>query len=239
MQVKAVLFDLDGTLLPMDQEVFISAYFKGLLTHFAPAGYDKDGLAKAIWGGTDAMIKNDGSCSNEQVFWNFFTNIYGANARKDEPLFEEFYKNGFQEVRHVCGYREGSAALVKHLKEKGIRVILATNPIFPRIATESRIRWAGMEPADFEFCTTYENIGYCKPNIKYYEYILEKQGLRPEECLMVGNDVGDDMVAGKLGMKVFLLTEDLINYNNEDIDLFPNGDFETLENYIKENITKG
>ena len=123
------------------------------------------------------------------------------------------------------------------LHEKGIRVILATNPIFPAVATESRIRWAGMEPSDFEFYTTYENINYCKPSLEYYKEILNRLDLRAEECLMVGNDVGDDMVARHLGMQVFLLTEDLINYGNTDISEFPNGDFDALTGFIDEKIS--
>lgn len=237
MAIKTVLFDLDGTLLPMDQEVFVKAYFRGLVTHLMPLGYDKDGLIKAIWGGTDAMIANTGEHPNEKLFWDFFCGIYGADARKDEPKFEEFYKTGFQEVRNVCGHRPESGKLVRALREKGVRVILATNPIFPAIATESRIRWAGMEPSDFEFYTTYENINYCKPSLEYYKAILSKFDLKPEECLMVGNDVDDDMVARHLGMQVFLLTEDLINCSNTDISRFPNGNFKELTEFIEEKIS--
>jgi len=221
----------------MDQEIFVKAYFKGLVTHLVPLGYDKDRLTKAIWGGTDAMIANTGEHPNEKLFWDFFCGIFGEHARCDEPKFEEFYKTGFQEVRHVCGYREDSAKLVKALKEKGVYVILATNPIFPAIATESRIRWAGMEPTDFEMYTTYENINYCKPNLEYYKDILTRLDLKPEECIMVGNDVDDDMVARDLGIQVFLLTDDLINYSQTDIGQFPNGNFEELTKFIEEKIT--
>ena len=181
MAIKAVLFDLDGTLLPMDQEIFVKEYFKGLITHLAPFGYDAEGLTKAIWGGTEAMIKNDGSRLNEAVFWSFFQKIYGEGARRDEPKFEEFYKTKFQDVKKVCGYRAESAKLVRGLKDAGIRVILATNPIFPAIATESRIRWAGLMPEDFELYTTYENIGYCKPNPEYYQEICRRIGVAPHQ----------------------------------------------------------
>ena len=38
--IKTVLFDLDGTLLPMDQDNFVKAYFKNLAIKLAPHGYD-------------------------------------------------------------------------------------------------------------------------------------------------------------------------------------------------------
>ena len=232
MSIKAVLFDLDGTLLPMDQELFTKAYFKGLATHLAPHGYEPQSLIDAIWKGTAAMIKNDGTQTNEIAFWNAFAGVFGEQVRTDEPKFDEFYRTGFNAVRDVCGFAPKAADIVRILREKGIKVVLATNPIFPSIATENRIRWAGLEPSDFELYTTYENISYCKPNLSYYEEILKRIGAEASECIMVGNDVGDDMVAEKLGMKVFLLTDNLINKGAEDISGYPQGDFDALSNFL-------
>ncbi|MBO4954530.1 MAG: HAD family hydrolase, partial [Clostridia bacterium] len=82
--IKTVLFDLDGTLLPMDQDVFIGAYFKGLATFLAPHGYDPKALIDAVWAGTKAMIKNDGTKTNEKAFWQVFTSIFGEEALNDE-----------------------------------------------------------------------------------------------------------------------------------------------------------
>ena len=233
MQIKAILFDLDGTLLPMDQDIFINAYFGGLSRKMAPHGYAPDALINAIWAGTKAMIKNDGSCTNEQAFWNCFCSILGEQARSTEPILQEFYETDFQKVQQVCGYTAESAALVNWLKGQGLRIILATNPIFPAIATESRIRWAGMQPSDFELYTTYENSSYCKPNPDYYRDILAQMDVPPEECLMVGNDVGEDMVTRKLGMQVFLLTDCLINKNDEDLSQYPHGGYPELLEYIR------
>lgn len=233
MQIKAVLFDLDGTLLPMEQEVFIKAYFGGLARKMAPHGYDPELLIKAIWAGTKAMIQNNGSRTNEQAFWDCFCSILGERARSAEPILQEFYETDFQNIRQVCGYAPESAALIGWLKEQGCRVILATNPIFPAIATESRIRWAGMQPEDFELYTTYENSSYCKPNPDYYRTILAQCGLKPEECVMVGNDVGDDMPTRELGMQVFLLTDCLINSHDAPISLYPHGSFSQLQAFLE------
>lgn len=232
MAIKMVLFDLDGTLLPMDQDVFVGAYFKGLCKKLAPLGYEPDKLVKGIWGGTEAMIKNNGAATNETVFWNFFAALFGEQVRNDEPTFADFYEHEFQAVQQVCGYDPAAAATVKRLQQAGVRVALATNPIFPAVATESRIGWAGLVPEDFEWITTYENIGYSKPNPAYYTYICERLGVSPEECLMVGNDVGDDMVAKTLGMRVFLLTDNLINKANVDISQFPHGGFADLNRFL-------
>jgi len=232
MQYQAILFDLDGTLLPMDQDLFLKAYFSALVKKLAPLGYDPKALTDAIWAGTGAMIHNDGQRTNEAAFWDCFARILGEQARREAPVLEAFYHNEFQQVRHVCGYTSAAKELLDALKAKGLRRILATNPLFPAIATESRIRWAGLEPSDFELYTTYENSRYCKPNPAYYRDILTAAGLSPEECIMVGNDVGDDMVARKLGMGVFLLTDCLINHTEEPIDAYPHGGFPQLAAFL-------
>ena len=237
MSIKAVLFDLDGTLLPMDQDVFIGTYFKGLAGHLIPRGYDPERLIKVIWQGTEAMIKNDGSQTNESAFWQVFTAAYGADARQDEPYFEEFYRTKFPDIKRVCGYDERAAGIVKLLKDVGITVALATNPVFPAVATRERMAWAGLSSEDFALYTTYENSVCTKPNLKYYTEITDKLGVLPEECLMVGNDVDDDMVASELGMKVFLLTDCLINKNGLDVNAYPNGSFDQLKDYIIEQIS--
>ena len=231
--IKAILFDLDGTLLPMDQEVFLKAYIGSMVKTMAPHGYAPDLVVKSIWTGTTAMVKNDGSRSNEEVFWESFCNFFGADARKSEPLFQNFYETEFQKVAQVCGRDPRAAEAIHQIQEMGYRTILATNPLFPAVATNSRVRWAGLETQDFELITTYDNSCACKPNPAYYLEILQKQGLSPEECVMVGNDVGEDMIAATLGMKVFLLTDCLINKPGADINQFPHGSFPELMEFIR------
>ena len=233
MKKTTILFDLDGTLLPMDQDLFTTTYFKDLAVKLAPLGYDPHSLAGNIWAGVAAMVKNDGSRTNEAAFWEAFSHIYGENARDDAPVFEEFYAKEFQKAQKVCGFAPQAGETVRRLKEMGYRVVLATNPIFPAVATQSRIRWTGLEPEDFEFITTYENSSYSKPNPRYYEEILEKISCTPAECLMVGNDVTEDGAAKKIGIDVFFLTDCLINQEGRDISGEPHGSWGALMAYIQ------
>lgn len=232
MAITTILFDLDGTLLPMDQDVFTKSYFKMLAIKLAPRGYEPQKLIDNIWTGTAAMVKNDGSCMNEAAFWKCFAELYGEQVIQDEPIFAEFYRTDFQKAQSVCGYNPKAAQTIALLKSKGYRLALATNPIFPAIATESRMRWAGLNAEDFELYTTYENTGFSKPNPEYYRDIAKRLGCQPEECLMVGNDVTEDMVAETIGMKVFLLTDCLINKKNLDISTYPQGSFDELLSYL-------
>lgn len=234
--IKTVLFDLDGTLLPMDQDQFVNSYFKALAGKLAPLGYDAKKLVDGIWDGTNAMVANDGGCTNEEAFWKKFAEYFGERVYEDQKIFEEFYRNEFNMAASVCSFNSKALETVQNLKNLEIPIGLATNPIFPRIATENRIRWVRLEPSDFMFYTTYEDCRYCKPNPEYYREILQKYDLKPEECLMIGNDVSEDMVAETLGMKVFLLTDCLINKNQEDISGYPHGNFNKLMLYLAETV---
>lgn len=231
MDITMLLFDLDGTLLPMDQDTFTKGYFGLLTAKLAPFGYDPRQLIDGIWAGTAAMVKNDGSQTNAEAFWQKFAQLFGQRALSDKPLFDEFYSKDFQGARQFCAINPQAAEAVRAIKAAGCRVALATNPIFPAAATEARIRWTGLEPSDFELYTTYENSHWCKPSLYYYMEVLDTLGLRAEECLMVGNDVSEDMAARELGMEVFLLTDCLINREDKDIAAYPHGGFPELLNY--------
>ena len=230
--IKAILFDLDGTLLPMDEDVFIKDYFSKLVQKASPLGYKPEHLVNGIWAGTKSMIKNNGENINEDVFWNEISKHMGEEILEHRHVFDDFYENEFDSISSSCGYSAKSKEVIDKVKDKGYRVVLATNPIFPKTATERRIKWAGLKPEDFELYTTYENSLYCKPNPKYYEDILKKIGCKPEECVMVGNNATEDMVAESLGMKVFLLTDCLINKEDKDISVYPSGSYDELLDYI-------
>ena len=232
MEIKNVLFDLDGTLLPMDMERFTNGYFQLLTEKMVPLGYDPKALTDAVWAGTAAMVKNDGSRLNEEAFWAKFAQAFGAEALADQPVFEAFYANEFQRARQFCGYDPLAAQAVEAVKASGRRVVLATNPIFPAAATRSRLSWAGLEPADFELVTTYENSRFCKPSVGYYRDILDRLGLRGEECLMVGNDMTEDTAAAEAGMGVFLITSCLINKEGKDVNAWPHGGFDDLIRFV-------
>lgn len=234
--IKNILFDLDGTLLPMDMDEFTSGYFKFLVKKAMSASdkYDADGLIATIWGGVKAMVMNKGKMPNEDAFWEYFSSVYGTEAVSDKVIFDEFYANEFKYAKEFVGYNSESKLTVDMCKAAGYKVVLATNPVFPEVATRQRAIWAGVDVEDFEAFTTYENCTYCKPNPEYYLELLGKLNMKPEECLMVGNDVDEDMEAGlKAGMSVFLISDCLINKGGKDIEKYPHGTFKDLREFLK------
>ncbi len=214
--MKTILFDLDGTLLPLSMENFRKVYFPLLVKKGVEIGIDKDKMKQGVLGGLDAMVKNDGSVANETVFWRFFEQATGVSVESVKDTFDDFYNNEFLMLKDVCEYTEFSRKIIDVLKEKGYKLILATNPILPLSANINRMAFVGLKPDDFDYITSFENSTYCKPNPKYYEEIIEKNNLNPNECLMVGNNVLEDMIAEKLGVATYLITDVLENEYNLD-----------------------
>lgn len=231
--IKAILFDLDGTLLPSDQDEFTAKYFEALAKCHAMHGNDPKRVIDCVWNGTVAMLKNKGEDTNENVFWRVFEAEFGKSKAEIKPIFDEFYAGGFDDIKSLCGFTEKASMAVKAAKAHGVPLVLATNPIFPIEAQVKRAEWAGVDPKDFAFITSYENSRYCKPRPEYYIDIANELGVRPDECLMIGNDTSDDMTAAKIGMKVFLITDCLINKSDIDIAEFPHGDAAKMVEFIK------
>ena len=215
--MKNILFDLDGTLLPMDVEEFTQKYFGYIVQTMNNNNRDGKAILKAIGYGVDTIIKNDGTLKNDVLFWNTFEKVCGISREEIESEFTVFYENVFDKISSGIQSPKMIQS-VSILKEKGYKLYLTTNPLFPRIATEKRVKWAGLNIEDFELITTFENSSFCKPNINYYKEVLESQNLDVNECMMVGNDVKEDGVVETLGIPVYLVNDYLLNKYNLDIN---------------------
>ena len=229
--MNTVLFDLDGTLLPMDVEEFTKNYFGYIVQTMNENGRDGKFILKAIGKGVEEIVKNNGTLTNEEVFWNTFTSITNIKQEEIEPEFTKFYETRFDFI-NTGRQSIHMIQAVSLLKEKGYRLVLATNPLFPSIATGKRIKWAGLNKEDFEWVTTYENSSYAKPNPSYYKEIIDKLKLDVTQCLMVGNDVKEDCAINSLGIPVYLVNDYLLNKYNLEITCPCTSSLEFLE-YVK------
>ena len=218
IQRPVVLFDLDGTLLPMDYDTFEARYFDGLCRHINDLPPRE--LVACIWAGTKAMVLNDGSRTNREVFAEEFSRVSGLDYYENEDRFMQYYLTDFQNCKEICTLTNMSFQIVDALQQKGYLVAIATNPLFPSVATYSRLRWLGIAPERFPLVTTFENSGTAKPNPDYYLEVCSKLNVSPENCIMIGNDVGEDGAAAKTGMEVAIVTDCLINKKDLPMDNF-------------------
>ena len=233
-KITTVLFDLDGTLIRMDQDEFIKLYFVSILKKLSELGCDAGIMRSALEAAVVATLKNDGSISNEERFWQTFDLVSGSASASIRAQIEAYYSHEFYDViSATCSAYPRVREVLSLVRERGLRAVLATNPLFPSVATCLRIELGGMSTSDFEYITTYENSSACKPNPYYFEELLSKLGLSPGECVMIGNDTRDDFCAHILGIPVFILTDCLINAGGVDLGDYPHGSFDELIEFIK------
>ena len=179
--IRHILFDLDGTLLPMDQDKFGEWYLPRLARHAAPDGILAEEVLKLIYQGWAAMVRNDGSATNEAVFNRCLRDAYPEQAEAISRGMLAYYSGPFQEAKWLTAPSPFARLAVEAAGKHGRDVYLATNPVFPRPGTELRIRWAGVEPTAFRDISSYENSSFCKPSVGYFREFLQRNSLRPEE----------------------------------------------------------
>lgn len=232
---KNFLFDLDGTLLPMDMKKFVDIYVAAFCKTLSPVTkIESKPLMDSIWASVAAMARNDGDCLNETLFWRTLNARCKRDMRIFSDNFDSFYRGEFSVCRAATKLQPLSRITVDYIKQHGGNIIVATNPVFPKSATYTRIEWAGLNPNDFSYITTYDNSSACKPNLNYFEEICSVCGIRPEESIMIGNDVDEDMISSRLGFDTFLVTDCLINRSDKSLTLFRHGDFEDLFDFIQD-----
>lgn len=207
--LKAILFDLDDTLLHNDMDVFLPRYFRLLTRKMAPIIPPQE-LIESVMASTQAILApNHPHKTNEEVFWEDFEQRVRRSRAELKPLFEDFYANEYRQLREIVRPKPEAREIVSLALDLGFQVVIATNPLFPRVAVEERMRWAGVADLPFTLVTTLENMHYCKPHPEYYHEILQKLNLQPQECLMVGNSLEEDIVPAKgVGLWTYYVTED-------------------------------
>lgn len=231
--INTILFDLDGTLLPIDGQVFERIYFSNLTKQFMDV-YEPNRLIQLIWSATKAMVKDTSDRTNEVVFMENLKQLVGTDITWMQERFARFYETDFDQLRMAVAPNENILEAVKILKEKGYQCAIVTNPMFPKIAIEKRIAWTGLNRDDFSFVTSFEKNTACKPQLKLYEEVLRELNLGVENCLMVGNDVEEDMVVAKMGMDHYLITDHVMQEDVIPDFVKRSGDYADFLNFVKD-----
>ena len=230
--IDTILFDLDGTLLPLDIDKFTEIYFNEM-GHMFKDMIEPKLLVKYIWAATQEMVANIEYKTNEEVFMKKFSELIGGDITEYQTQFDDFYDTLFHKTREAVQSQSVIKDSVDILKAKNYKLVIATNPLFPRKAILHRIEWAGLDPKDFIYITSYENNHYCKPQLHFYQEILDVIGKKPEQCMMVGNDVQEDLVAARLGTKTFLVEDNIINRSNMEIISDYRGTYQELFQFVE------
>ncbi len=236
---KGWLFDLDGTLLPLHVDEFIPRYVASLCGHVAEI-LEPEQFRRCLLMATARMIEDQqGHLTNEDVFWHHFRHCLGAEiATEVAPVVEDYYQRIYPELGQAYRADRWARRVLQSVIERGGRLVLATNPVFPLRAIRERMRWAGIADIPFELVTSYEKMHSCKPCVRYYEEILGVLGWAAEDCIMVGNDMQEDLVpAGKLGMDTYLVEGMVIDRSSRRMTVpGPRGRLQELAHELEKGV---
>lgn len=215
--VRVVLFDLDNTLIHFSERRFFESYVPRVWQAFSDI-MPIDVFTQKLIMATLALLNNNGQMSNAAYFMNVFCAGYEEHRNEMWKRFMKFYENEYEQFRALVSVPPAVRRVFLRLKRKGVKLVIASNPIWPLQVQMKRLSWAGLGDLQFDLVTHIENMSYCKPQIQYYQEICSKIGEIPETCLMVGNDPVNDMVVANIGMKTFLVTEGA-NFDESALEL--------------------
>lgn len=227
-----ILFDLDGTLLPMDFHAFMKVYF-GAMGHTFKDILDPQKMVDYINAATEVTVRTNDGRTNEEIFMTYFNTLIEEDVSEYIPRWEAFYDEAFQRCKETTWQNEDMIEAVKLLKEKGYRLAIATNPLLPLKSNLHRVRWAGLDPDDFVYISNFEHNKYCKPFLEFYQEVLEDVKTSPENCYMVGNDVIEDLVISKLGVETYLISDCKLNRHNVEYKTDHEGTYKDFLEFVK------
>lgn len=235
--IKAVLFDLDGTLLRANMKGFIPQYIRGLAAYCAdlvkPKKFEKT-LLTII---RDLIhTEGDGFMTNEErVYSRMHQELAIPNSMLRESL-TKFKEHGLDKLQEFIQPIPLAGQIVKDCQEKGVPLVLATNPVFPKFMIQARMKWVKLEEDSFTHLTSYENSYYCKPQAGYFLAVANQLGVAPENCLMIGNDLNHDLAATAVGMQTYLVDTWLIDRGGHEWSCDYRGDHGSLQKFLQEQL---
>jgi len=210
--LKAILLDLDNTLILYDELKYYKAYFKQLNEFFGEEMPPEE-LKERVLKGTMALGRNKGEKTNLECFLEVFADGLDVDTAFLWERFMDFYREVYDGIRVAVTVPDGLQDGLARLRQNGLKLVIASNPIFPVLAQQKRMRWGGIDPGWFDLFTHMENMRYVKPRTDYFHQACNMIGHAPGDCMMVGNDPVNDMAAGKAGLKTYRTTDaEVIDY---------------------------
>lgn len=234
LSIRVVAFDLDDTLIRLAPD-FIPQYFRLLDNRLQERFPNTKPLSHAIGASSLRLMQKPRDVERlEDFFYRDFAATAGVSGEVVRPAFESFYTEDFPALRAYARPIYGAMGLLTAIKEAGYQVALLTSALFPTAAIDERLRWAGLEGFPFDWRTSFEAVHATKPQTGYYLEAADGLGIPPEEWLMVGNDVVEDIVpANAAGMQVYWVHDDAVDSLPDGVPSdAPHGPVERVLNYL-------
>lgn len=187
---KAVIFDIDDTLIDFVER-------KKLI------------IRESVKAMIDAGINEDFDKLHDD-----FSDFYWKTGIEDQRIFEKYFMHKYGKIDYkvlayaIIAYRKTSTGLLRpfpgaksvlvYLKEKGLKLAILSDA--PKLEAYLRICGVGLDDF-FDIIITKDDTSVTKPDKKGFLMVAEKLGVKPEECVMIGDKFFKDVAGAKaLGM---------------------------------------
>jgi len=235
--IKAILFDLDGTLLRVHMSEFIPKYLQGLASYCVEPEKTEIFIKTLLQSIRDLIhTEGDGSQTNEERICCWMEEKLAVTQGTLKNSLARFKNNGIDELQPLVHTIPLAQQIVKECLPTGLPLVLATNPVFPNFMIQARLEWGGLNEEDFCHLTSYENSCYCKPQAGYFNEIADRIGISPENCLMVGNDTSHDLSAAAVGMQTYLVDTWLVEREGPEWPCEHRGDHADLQRFLQKRL---
>ena len=202
--IKAVLFDFDETLQDRTEafEHYMDAFF---------AEYLPEEKGESLQQKREEMALTGNGGYVDRVKW--FAGLIDSWGWQDAPPAEELahhYDYTFGNHNVVFPH---SAPLLQELKRRGCITGVITNG--PAYLQNHKMQQSGLMPW-IDMLLVSGDIGIHKPDPRIYEIAAERLGLKPEECVYVGDHPIND-IEGALGAGMKAIRMNFGWFYNQDL----------------------
>jgi FMN phosphatase YigB (HAD superfamily) len=227
--IKAVLLDLDDTLILSDTDRFFLRYLRMLGEELAGDAPSDDFVYLITKVYEQALDSYDPSTTLYERFVKLFSSRIGLSEARLSQAMDRFYRLQYPKLRPMVKPRPVTRPLLDWLFDRGYQVVVATNPAVPLDPIHQRMTWGGISPERYPFrlITGMENMHFGKPRAAYYEEILVRLGLEAHEAIMVGDRWDDDVAgAASIGLATYWVTGDGTALPDESAGVDGYGDYD-------------
>ena len=206
--IKAVLWDIDGTLLNFKKAQYEALYkcfgcFNEYLDDEMVNDYDH--INHGYW-----LMLEKGEIEKSVLLVKRFEDFFGKYGIKTDPI--EFNKMYQVELGNTYVFNDNGYETVNRLKELGIIQFAVTNGT--KVAQSGKLRGSGLDKLLDEIFIS-EDVGYEKPDKRFFEPVISKlneYGISKDECVIVGDSESSDMaLAVNVGVSGYLYGRDIID----------------------------
>ncbi|MCA9915868.1 MAG: HAD-IIIA family hydrolase, partial [Anaerolineae bacterium] len=191
--IKAILLDLDNTLIVNPDRAFAAAFLREFQQALNKSFPEID--ATTLF--RDGLQLLSGQRRGDETNYARIVRHLIETAKSDRiaEVLTDFYATAYPRLSSWVETVPGAAELILKLHKEGYAIVIATNPIYPAAAVRHRMAWGGL-PLDeslYALITNADNMHFSKPSPAYYAEIIGRVGIEPDEALMVGDRLSNDI----------------------------------------------